>query len=231
METLFNIVTMFIVAVAALSMVILAIRWLDDWVFPGISFERSLNENNLAVGIFLAGLIFGIFFLVSQAVASPGNLDRYDNQFRKWGRVHFGYTYDWRIFKAQGMTESGLDARACSAVGACGLMQFMPGTAVAMGLTNRFDAKASIRTGIAYDRRLWKFFTDPRPLSDRLDFTFAAYNWGIGNVIKKAQPCAKQRFGADNLWRHIEACLPEETRAYVPRIHRWHLRFAPWRAG
>ena len=225
MDTLINITTMFAVAVAALSMVFLALRWLDDWVFPGISFERALNENNIAVGIFLAGLVFGIFFLVSHAVAAPGDLDRYDREFRQWSRYEFGYQYDWRVFKAQGMTESGLDPDVCSAVGACGLMQFMPGTALAMGLQNRFDARASIRAGIAYDKRLWDIFQAPRPLADRLDFTFSAYNWGVGNVINLAQSCARERFGANHLFTHIESCLPSETREYVPRIHRWHERF------
>ena len=234
MDTLLTISTLFAVAVAALVLVIVAIRSLDRWVFPDISFGRALNENNLAVGIFLAALAFGIFFLVGRAVAAPGpalslsngELHRYDDEFRQWGRYHFGYAYDWRVFKAQGMTESGLDPAACSPVGACGLMQFMPGTAVAMGLVDRFDARESIRAGVAYDKRLWSIFTDPRPSRDRLAFAFAAYNWGIGNVINKGQPCARERFGADHLWQHLEPCLPAETRNYVPRIWRWEQRFA-----
>lgn len=226
MDTLLTLLTLFAVAVAAIVLVIVAIRGLDRWIFPDISFGRALNENNLAVGIFLAALAFGIFFLVGRAVAAPADLHRYDDEFRQWGRYHFGYRYDWRVFKAQGMTESALDPAACSPVGACGVMQFMPGTALAMGLTDRFDAKASIRTGIAYDKRLWAVFTDPRPADDRLAFAFAAYNWGIGNVLHTGQPCARIRFGADHRWRHLEPCLPAETRAYVPRISRWHGRFA-----
>lgn len=225
MDTLLTIATLFAVAVAALVLVIAAIRSLDRWVFPEISFGKALADNNLAVGIFLAALAFGIFFLVGRAVAAPGDLHRYDDEFRQWGRWHFGYRYDWRAFKAQGMTESGLDPAACSPVGACGVMQFMPGTAVAMGLVDRFDAKESIRAGIAYDKRLWAIFSDPRPDRDRLAFAFAAYNWGIGNVLQHGQPCARARFGADRLWDHLEPCLPAETRSYVPRIWRWEQRF------
>jgi membrane-bound lytic murein transglycosylase F len=224
MDTAVTIATLFAVAVVALALMLLIVRGLDRWVFPGLSFERALGENNLAVAVFLAALVFGLFFLMGRAVAAP--LDRYDDPFRKWSRYHFGYAYDWRVFKAQGMTESGLDPSACSPVGACGLMQFMPGTAVAMGLTDRFDAKASIRTGVAYDKRLWDVFSAPRPREDRLAFAFAAYNWGIGNVLGKGQPCATARFGEARLWTQLEPCLPAETRAYLPRIWRWQARFA-----
>jgi membrane-bound lytic murein transglycosylase F len=229
MHTVLTILTMFAVAAAALALVVGAVRLLDRLLFPEVSFGQALRDNNIAVGIFLGLLALGLCLLAGRAVAA--DIDRYDDEFRKWGRWHFGYRYDWRVFKAQGMTESGLDPAACSTVGACGVMQFMPGTAVAMGLSDRFDAKESIRAGVAYDKRLWGIFTDPRPDGDRLAFAFAAYNWGVGNVINKGQPCAQARFGADHLWLHLEPCLPEETRAYVPRIWRWQERFAgsrPW---
>jgi membrane-bound lytic murein transglycosylase F len=225
MHTVLTILTMFAVAAAALALVVVAVRLLDRLLFPEVSFGQALRDNNIAVGIFLGLLALGLCLLAGRAVAAPG-LDRHDDDFRKWGRWHFGYRYDWRVFKAQGMTESGLDPAACSPVGACGLMQFMPGTAVAMGLVDRFDARESIRAGVAYDKRLWSIFTDPRPSRDRLAFAFAAYNWGIGNVLHTGQPCARERFGADHLWQHLEPCLPAETRNYVPRIWRWEQRFA-----
>ena len=221
MDTLLTLATLFAVALLALALVLAAVRGLDRWVFPGLPFEQALRENNLAVGVFLAALVFGIFFLMSHAVA--GELDRYDGQFRKWGRYHFGYACDWRYFKAQGVTESGLDALACSAVGACGVMQFMPGTAVAMGLQDRFDAKASIRAGIAYDRRLWELFAAERGLQ-RLWFAFAGYNCGPGCVIR-AQRGASGAGSASDRWPGIAPFLPAETRAYVPRIRQWRARF------
>jgi membrane-bound lytic murein transglycosylase F len=227
MDTVVTIATLFVVAVAALALVLGAVRGLDRWVFPGLPFEQALRENNLAVALFLAALVFGIFFLMSHAVA--GELERYDEQFRKWGRYHFGYACDWRYFKAQGVTESGLDPAACSPVGACGLMQFMPGTAVAMGLQDRFDAKASIRAGIAYDRRLWGIFAAERGL-ERLWFAFAAYNCGPGCVIR-AQARAAAAGRPTERWAEIHPHLPGETRAYVPRIQRWQRRFAGRRSG
>jgi membrane-bound lytic murein transglycosylase F len=224
METLITVASLFGVAWAALATVYLALVAFDRWVYPGLSFEQELRRNNIAVAIFLAALAFGIFFLMSHAVAA--DLDRYDDQFRLWGRHHFGYAVDWRWFKAQGVTESGLEPGACSPAGACGLMQFLPGTALAMGLRNRFEARESIRAGIAYDRRLWEAFHPPRPSADRLAFAFSAYNWGVGNVVRRGLPCARARSGGDRLWEQLRPCLPPETQAYYPRIARWRQRFA-----
>jgi Transglycosylase SLT domain len=220
MQTLLTLATLFAVAVIALALVLLAVRGLDRWVFPGLPFEQALRDNNLSVAVFLAALVFGIFFLMSHAVAAP--LERYDASFRKWGRYDFGYACDWRWFKAQGITESGLEPQACSAVGACGVMQLMPGTAVAMGLQNRLDAKASIRAGIAYDRWLWDLFAAEAG-AQRLLFAFAGYNCGPGCVIR-AQGRAQRAGQPDDRWPAIRPWLPAETRAYVPRIRDWRTR-------
>jgi len=221
MTTVVTIATLFGVALLALALVLAAVRGLDRWVFPGLPFEQALRDNNVAVAIFLAALVFGIFFLMGHAVA--GELDRYDAQFRKWGRYAFGYSCDWRYFKAQGVTESGLSPAICSPVGACGVMQLMPGTAVAMGLRNRFDAKASIRAGIAYDRHLWDMFAAEAG-QQRLWYAFAGYNCGPGCVIR-AQRRTAQAGGDTARWPAIRAYLPVETRTYVPRIRRWQARF------
>ena len=52
----------------------------------------------------------------------------YDDTFRKYSKRFFGPAYDWKLFKAQGMTESNLDMTARSRVGARGVMQLMPST-------------------------------------------------------------------------------------------------------
>jgi membrane-bound lytic murein transglycosylase F len=224
MDTLFNIVTLFGVALLGLVLVLVALRLLDRLLFPDLSFESALGSNNVAVGIFLAAVVFGIFFLVSRATAAE--LDRYDEHFRKWGRYEFGYSYDWRHFKGQGMTESNLDPTVCSQVGACGVMQFMPGTAVAMGLQDRFDAKESIRRGIGYDRQLWRQWQAERPPLDRLQFAFASYNAGLGNVLKFQRAAIVADVENPNLWEQVAPFAWREPREYIERIERWRGRFA-----
>lgn len=222
METALTILTLFLVTVAALALVLGAVRMLDKVIFPNLSFEDALGENNIAVAVFLAALVLGIFYLASNTLAADVN--RYDRDFRKWGRYQFGYAVDWRYFKAQGMTESGLDPSVCSHVNACGVMQFMPGTALAMGLTDRFDARASIRLGIKYDRRMWDQFTAPRPKLDRLAFAFMSYNAGLGNVLK-FQRAAVAAGVNPNLFETLKPFAWREPREYVERIRRWRQRF------
>ena len=48
--------------------------------------------------------------------------------FQKYAKRYFGPAFDWGFFKAQGMSESGLDTAARSRAGARGIMQLMPST-------------------------------------------------------------------------------------------------------
>ena len=223
METVFNIGGVMLASLAMLLLVVYpAFMFFNRWVFPSFQFGPQLKSGNVAVGIFLAGLFLGLFLFAGLAMpATPGG---YDRDFRKWGLYEFGLHVDWMNFKGQAMTESGLNPSVCSGVGACGLMQFMPATAREMGLRDRFDAKASIRQGIRYDRRLWRAFTAPRPCQDRLDFAFMSYNAGLGNVLKFQRRAAAA--GADpNLFEAIKPFVWKEPREYVERIWRWRLRF------
>ena len=218
-QTLINIFTSFAVALAALCLCFWAVRMLDRWLFPGLSFQKALREGNLALAIFLAAVILGLFSLVGRAVAAP--TDRYDGDFHKWGRRYFSYTVDWRVFKAQGLTESGLNPALCSRAGACGLMQFLPGTALAMGLHNRFDARASIAAGIRYDRQLWEQWSAPRPPRDRLQLTLVAYNAGLGNALRWQRQAAGDGVADPNRYGALRPYLWPEPRRYVEMTGRW----------
>ncbi len=66
--------------------------------------------------------------LLGLPLAAQALTDRYDPTFRKYSKRFFGVGFDWRLFKAQGMTESNLNPAATSWVGARGVMQLMPTT-------------------------------------------------------------------------------------------------------
>lgn len=111
--------------------------------------------------------------------------------------------------------ESALNPNAVSRAGASGLWQFMPTTAVGLGLEvnslvdERRDPRLSSRYAVLYLKQLYDIYHD-------WSLAIAAYNCGPGNVNK-----AIRRAGGDNpaskmdFWE-IYSFLPAETRGYVP---------------
>ncbi len=74
--------------------------------------------------------------------------------------------------------ESGYNPRAVSPRGARGIMQLLPSTASAYGVTDLFDARENIRAGISYFRDLLGRF------GSNLRLALAAYNAGPEAVEK-----------------------------------------------
>ena len=92
--------------------------------------------------------------------------------------------------------ESGFDPRAVSVKGAKGLMQLMPATAGALGVSDPFDPDQNVTAGATHLRSLLDRF------DNRLELALAAYNAGADAVVKagyRIPPYA-------------------ETRAYVPKV-------------
>lgn len=108
------------------------------------------------------------------------------------------------------MVESAYNPFAYSGAGAAGLWQFMPATGTDMGLKQDwwFDARRSIghstTAALNYLTYLHQFFSNDWMLA------FAAYNSGEGTV-KRAMQATNQA----NFWA---LSLPNETKAYVPRL-------------
>jgi soluble lytic murein transglycosylase-like protein len=98
------------------------------------------------------------------------------------------------LLGAQLYAESNFNPFARSRAGALGIAQFMPGTAVAMGLRDPFDATAAIDAQAHLMRDLLRRF-------GAVPLALAAYNAGPGAVAA----CG---------------CIPPnaETRGYVARI-------------
>ncbi len=107
------------------------------------------------------------------------------------------------------VTESALRPWAVSHVGAAGLWQLMPGTAIELGLRvdsildERLDFQLGTEAGLEYLQIQYERYED-------WAVALAAYNSGPGRVNR-----AMRRSGSKDFWR-LKRHLPRETRAYVP---------------
>jgi membrane-bound lytic murein transglycosylase MltF len=171
-------------------------------------------------------------FLSSMTFAQKSNIG-YDHIFKKYTKRYFGPGFDWKVFKAQGIAESGLLPDAQSNVGAKGIMQLMPTTYDEIKSRNTElkeinDPEWNIAAGIYYDRQLWRSWDDILNDKDKKAFTFGSYNAGKG-TIQKAKLKAKEKNLDDNSWNAIKEIAPEvpkwrhkETLDYVTKIDSFH---------
>lgn len=174
-----------------------------------------------------------LMLLLAGLASAPANAqrpsERYDPTFRKYTKRFFGVGFDWRLFKAQGMTESHLNPAATSWVGAKGIMQLMPSTFMEIQTRNPDwisidDVEWNIAAGIYHNRRLWRLWADSVDTEDHRYFMFGSYNAGRIPILR-AQAIARQKLLDPRYWASIEVVAPEvrgwrqtETIAYVRRI-------------
>jgi soluble lytic murein transglycosylase-like protein len=167
--------------------------------------------------------------------------DKYDSYFKKYTKRYFGIGFDWKLFKAQGMAESGLSPTAKSWVGARGIMQLMPSTYHDISshrpeMTSIDDPQWNIAAGIMHDRYLWSIWKDSIPDDDRWRFMFGGYNAGEGTIFR-AQGVAKASKLDHRTWPSIESVAPtvprwryRETLGYVHTIQENRKRLSPFTA-
>lgn len=111
-----------------------------------------------------------------------GVISQFDDLFRK----HSGIPgYDWRLLAAIGYNESRFDNSVVSWAGAQGLMQLMPATARAMGISSEaiLNPDANIMAAARLLKKLDSSLAGKVPdKEERLKFVVAAYNCGLGHI-------------------------------------------------
>lgn len=105
---------------------------------------------------------------------------QYEAQIRATA-IRYGINPD--IAVAQIMQESGCRPLVCSSAGACGIAQFMPGTAQQYGLTDRTNVQASLDAWGRYMSDLLSRFGGDYRLA------LAGYHSGAGAAQKALNNC------------------------------------------
>ena len=119
-------------------------------------------------------------------------------------KVAIKFSVDPALLKAVARAESCFDPSAVSRAGAKGLMQLMPTTAKAMGVTNILDPQQNLLGGAQYLAAMLARYSSDTHLA------LAAYNAGPGNVDK------------------YNGVPPfNETRRYITAVKKFHRDYAP----
>ncbi len=114
---------------------------------------------------------------------SRGRISPFDHLFKRYAKT---IGWDWRLFAAQGFAESRFDSTQVSWAGARGIMQIMPATARAYGLTaetishNEPSISTAAKIISTLDRTFKRKVEEPE---ERKKFIIAAYNSGPAHIL------------------------------------------------
>ena len=163
--------------------------WLDQFKgeieFPVIynkyfKNKRSFNER-----------IDSEFYSQNSSKISP-----YDELIRQYAPT---VGWDWRMIAAIIYQESQFDPTSKSWVNASGLMQLMPATATELGVKNIADPQQNIQGGTKYLKQLWDQLDMIPDSIQRIKFTLASYNCGLGHV-QDAMRLTEASGGQKTVW-------------------------------
>lgn len=132
----------------------------------------------------------------SAQLETNNHLSPYDEIVKKYAEK---YGFDWKLIIAQMFQESRFNPKAKSWVGALGLLQVMPKTAEEFGFKDLHDPETGLHAGIKYLQWVQNRFDNELPVKDRMWFTLAAYNAGVGHV-RDARRLAKIKGWNANRW-------------------------------
>jgi membrane-bound lytic murein transglycosylase F len=128
---------------------------------------------------------------------NSNTISSYDPLIKRYAADPLGW--DWRLLASLIYQESRFEPNADSWAGARGLMQIMPQTAEELGLTDRSDPEQSLRGGTRYLKQMHEHFDYIEDSLQRIKFSLAAYNCGLGHV-EDAMVLAEQEGLNPELW-------------------------------
>ncbi len=114
-------------------------------------------------------------------VFSGSRLSPYDDLIKETAK---NLNWDWKLLAAQVFQESKFNPTAKSWAGAIGLMQLVPRTGMAYGITNLENPESSLTAGSRHIKWLNDYWRKKIPDSlERVKFILGSYNVGQGHVL------------------------------------------------
>ncbi len=143
------------------------------------------------------------------------------------------YSFDYLMIVAQGYQESMLEQSARSPGGAVGIMQIKPSTAAAapISIPDIGTAENNIHAGIKILRNIAdNYFSDPTiDPTDRLLFTFAAYNAGPNRIAAIRKTAPAQGLDPNKWFGNVELLVDRDvgpiTVQYVSNIYKYYVAY------
>jgi len=127
---------------------------------------------------------------------NESKISKYDELIKKYAKK---IGWDWRLLASLIYQESRFEPSANSWAKAEGLMQIMPATAADLGVTDVLDPEQNLRGGTTYLDQMYGYFESVEDSLERLKFTMASYNCGLGHV-RDAQRLAEKRDLDPDVW-------------------------------
>jgi membrane-bound lytic murein transglycosylase F len=164
-------------------------QWLDEFKetkrFTGIYYRYFQNPKH------------GRIITSQYHSLAGGNISKYDDIIKELSSDTY---WDWRLISSLIYHESNFDHSVRSWAGAAGLMQLMPQTAKAYGVSIDAGPTANIAAGIRVINSIDKMFAEEITDSlERIKFILASYNIGPGHVLDAMR--LAEKYGKDpNIW-------------------------------
>lgn len=127
---------------------------------------------------------------------------------------------EWQMLAAIAYQESHWDPNATSPTGVRGMMMLTRATAERMNISDRTNVEQSIKAGSEYLHLLINQMPQTIPQEDKIWFSLAAYNMGMGHLID-IRRLTKQLGGDPDNWLDVKNNLPllAEKRYYSQLKH------------
>ncbi len=168
---------------------------------------EKFSQKSVWLTLFVLGL--GSLLLATPAIAAKQkwqapivNYLRFESIIYDAAKRH---DVDVALINAVIHTESYFNPRALSSAGACGLMQLIPRTAAAYGVTDIYNPGQNVNAGVQYLKDLLVRY------EDNITLALAAYNAGEHAVDK-----------------YNDVPPFDETRAYVKTVLKHYETYSGW---